>query len=44
MKKAEEIYVDCKARTVLECPVCGATTYMKVGIDTRRKRCNQELL
>ena len=35
MKTAKEIYVDNRVRTVMECSVCGATTYVKAGIDTK---------
>ena len=35
MNTAKETYVDNKARTVLECTLCGATTYVKAGIDTK---------
>ena len=35
MKTAKEIYVDNRVRTVLECSVCGATTHVKAGIDTK---------
>lgn len=35
MKTAEEIYVDNRVRTVMTCSVCGATTHVKVGIDTK---------
>ena len=35
MKTAKEIYVGNRVRTVMECPVCGATTHVKAGIDTK---------
>ena len=35
MTTAKEIYVDNKVRTVMECSVCGATTHVKAGIDTK---------
>ena len=38
MKTAKEIYVDNKVRTVLECILCGATTYVKAGIDTKTSK------
>ena len=34
MKTAKEIYVDNKVRTVLECTLCGSTTYVKAGLYT----------
>ena len=40
MKIAKEIYVDNRIRTVLECTLCGSTTYVKAGIDTKIKVCN----
>ena len=38
MKTAKEIYVDNRVRTVMECSVCGATTHVKAGIDTKTAR------
>ena len=38
MKTAKEIYVDNRKRTVIECQSCGATTYVKAGIDTKRSK------
>ena len=38
MKTAEEIYVDNKVRTVLECTLCGSTTHVKAGIGTKNQR------
>lgn len=38
MKTAKEIYVDNRKRTVIECQSCGATTYIKAGIGTRRSK------
>jgi len=38
MKTAREIYVDNRKRTVIECQSCGATTYVKSGIDTKRSK------
>ena len=35
MKRAREIKVNNRVRTVLECPSCGATTYVNAGIDTK---------
>ena len=36
-KTVKEIYVDNKVRTVLKCRLCGSTTYIKAGIDTKRQ-------
>ena len=38
MKTARETYVDNKVRTVLECTLCGATRYVKAGIDTKHQK------
>ena len=38
MKTGKEIYVDNKVRTVIDCKLCGATTYVKAGIDTKSQR------
>ena len=38
MKVATEIYVDNKVRTVLECTLCGATTHVKAGINTKSSK------
>ena len=38
MKKAKQIKVDNKVRTVIECTLCGATTYVKAGINTKRSK------
>ena len=38
MKLAKEIYVDNRKRTVLECPLCGSTTHVKAGIDTKTSK------
>ena len=38
MKIAKKIYVDNRVRTVLECTLCGATTYVKAGIDTKTSK------
>ena len=38
MKTAKEIYVENRKRTVIECKCCGATTYVKAGIDTKRSK------
>ena len=38
MKTAKEIYVDNKVRTVMECSVCGTTTHVKAGIDTKTSK------
>lgn len=35
MKTAKEACVDNKVRAIMECSVCGATTHIKVGIDTQ---------
>ena len=35
MKTAKEINVDNRMRTVMECSVCGATTHVKAGINTK---------
>ena len=35
MKTAKEMYVDNRVRTVMECSVCGATTHVKAGINTK---------
>ena len=35
MKTAKEINVDNRVRTVMECSVCGATTHVKAGINTK---------
>ena len=41
MKTAKEIKVDNRIRTVLECTLCGVTTYVKAGIDqTQRMQLN----
>ena len=38
MKKAKEIKVNNRVRTVIECQHCGATTHVKAGIDSKSKR------
>ena len=38
IKTAKGIYVDNRIRTVLECTLCGATTYVKAGIDTNSSK------
>ena len=38
MKTAKEIYVDNRIRTVLECTLCGATTHVKAGINTKSSK------
>ena len=38
MKIAKEIDVDIRIRTVLECTLCGATMYVKAGIDTKTSK------
>ena len=38
MKTAKEIYVDNKVRTVIECTLCGSTTYVKAGMDTKTSK------
>ena len=35
MKTAKEINVDNRVRTVMECSVCGSTTHVKAGINTK---------
>ena len=42
MKTAKEIYVDNRVRTVMECSVCGATTNIKAGIDTKTAQAASE--
>ena len=37
MKKAREIYVDNQVRTVIECTLCGSTTFARAGIDTQHQ-------
>ena len=34
MKKAKEIKVNNRVRTIIECSLCGATTHTNAGIDT----------
>lgn len=38
MKKAKQIKVDNRVRTVIECTLCGATTYVKAGINTKSSK------
>ena len=38
MKIAKEIYVDNRVRTVIECTMCGSTTYVKAGMDTKTSK------
>ena len=38
MKTAIEIYVDNRVRTVIECTLCGSTTYVKAGMDTKTSK------
>ena len=38
MKTAIEIYVDNRVRTVIECTLCGSTTYVKAGMEPRHQR------
>ena len=38
MKTAKEIKVNNQTRTVIECTLCGATTHVKGGIDTKRSK------
>ena len=38
MKTAKEIYVDKRIRIVLKCTLCGSTTYVKAGIDTKTSK------
>ena len=38
MKTANEVYVDNRVRTVIECTLCGSTTFAKAGIDTKHLR------
>ena len=38
MKTAKEIKVDNRIRTVLECTLCGSTTYVKARIDTKTSK------
>ena len=38
MKKASEIYVDNKVRTVIKCTLCGSTMLAKAGIDPEHQR------
>ena len=38
MKIAKEIYIDNRVRTVIECTPCGATTYIKAGINAKTSK------
>ena len=38
MKTAKEIYVNNRIRSVLECNLCGATTYVKAGFHTKTSK------
>ena len=38
MKTAKEIKVVNRIRTVLECTLCGSTTYVKAGMDTKTSK------
>ena len=38
MKTAKEIKVDNRIRTVLECTLCGSTTYVKARIDAKTSK------
>ena len=38
MKKAKEIKVNNRVRTVIECQSCGATTHVNAGMDTKRSK------
>ena len=38
MKIAKEIYVDNRVRTVIECTLCGSTTYVEAGMDTKTSK------
>ena len=38
MKKAKEIKLNNRVRTVIECQHCGATTHVKAGINSKRSK------
>ena len=38
MKTAKEIKVNNRKRTVIECSLCGATTHVQGGIDTKKSK------
>ena len=38
MKTAKEIKVGNRVRTVIECTLCGATTFTNTGIDTKTSK------
>ena len=38
MKTAKEIKINNRTRTVIECTLCGATTHVKAGIDTKTSK------
>ena len=38
MKKAKQIKVDNRVRTVIECTLCNVTTYVKAGINTKSSK------
>lgn len=42
MKTAKKIYVHNRKRTVIECQSCGATTYVKAGINSKRSKAAVE--
>ena len=38
MKTAKEVYAENRVRTVIECTLCGATTFTNTGIDTKTSK------
>ena len=38
MKTAKEIKINNRTRTVIKCTLCGATTHVQCGIDTKRSK------